>query len=290
MREEAGVDMPCPNEPEFRAYMLIFDLTQRGTATACAEVPAVILDHPNVKLAWRLRRTAQRNFDSQKEGSKQNAEYGSNLITAYIRLLKTAQVPFLLSCLAEIRLRELRRSALRAMQMSYLRPKDADISRTAIPLGTLASILGCEEQENEPSAWEDVVDVVKDPEAEAASVAQAFGLQIHMENGKPSGVYMARSLPFNGEYTCGPAHVQTTMMRLIRAAGHSSLHAKQARAMATSSTAKPASSAIPALRRRRWHLAHGQAWVPSRHCHPAWDLLSATEPHLEALALVVWWS
>ena len=228
-REELGVDMPCPNEPEFRAYMLIFDLTQRGTATACAEVPAVILDHPNVRLAWKMRRTAQRNFDSQKEGSKQNAEYGSNMITAYTRLLKTAQVPFLLSCLAEIRLRELRRSALRALRQSYFRPKEyaqsGSSSKNVVSLSTLAKILGCEELEAEPCAWEDVDDAVQDPEAEAADVAKAFGLEVLSEEGKEIGVLMARSLPFNGELPIAVrilrryAHMQTIKTPRIPADG-----------------------------------------------------------------------
>lgn len=209
-REELGVDMPCPNEPEFRAYMLIFDLTQKGQATACAEVPAVILDHPNVQIAWKLRRTAQRNFDSQKEGSKQNAELGSNLITAYIRLLKRGSVPYLLSCLVEVRLREVRRSAMRALHQSYRRPvnelvrrNDAGeiVERRMVLLGTLSRLLGCQEQEEEPSAWEDVDDSSKDPEMEAVEIAKRFGVEMYEEDGQPIGALLNKGASFDGEYS-----------------------------------------------------------------------------------------
>lgn len=209
--------------------MLIFDLTQRGTATACAEVPAAILDHPNVKLAWKIRRTAQRNFDSQKEGSKQNAEFGSNLITAYTRLLKSSQVPYLLSCLAEVRLREMRRSALRALQQTYTRPRGDLVRRgdngevqsmQMIPIELLAKLLGCEEQETEPSGSEDVEYIERDPAVEAADIARRFGLEVHSQDGRPLGVILHKGVPFDGEscYVClEPSDGQIT--RTLRSRG-----------------------------------------------------------------------
>ena len=136
--------------------MLIFDLANKSVSIPTAELPALILDHPLVKLAWEIRKTAQRNFDTQKEGSKANSELGANLITLFIKLLQRSDMPFLLSCLVEIRLRDMRRSALRAMNRTYPRLKAEPvkvnemgqvIERRMVLLNTLDAILGCEEQD-----------------------------------------------------------------------------------------------------------------------------------------------
>lgn len=200
--------MPCANEPEFRAYMLIFDLTQKAVAISTAEVPSVILDHPNVQLAWQIRRAAQRNFDSQKEGSKQNAELGANNITSFVKLLKQPSVPYLLSCLVEVRLREMRRSALRAMQRAYPRLKTEPIRRNEegqiverkmVLISTMAALLGCEEQEGEDSAWDDIEEIGTSPEDEAVEIARKFGLEVFEDNGSPVGVIINLGAYFDGK-------------------------------------------------------------------------------------------
>lgn len=188
--------------------MLIFDLTQKAVAISTAEVPSIILDHPNVQLAWQIRRAAQRNFDSQKEGSKQNAELGANIITAFVKYLKQAKAPYLLSCLVEIRLREMRRSALRALQRTYPRLKTEAIRRNEdgqiverrmVLMKTFESMMGCEEQEKEGSAWDDIDPVSPTPEAEAVEIARKFGLEVFEDNGKPIGVIINLGSYFDGE-------------------------------------------------------------------------------------------
>lgn len=207
-REEQGIDMPCPNEPEFRAYMLIFDLTQKAVAISTAEVPSIILDHPNVQLAWQIRRAAQRNFDSQKEGSKQNAELGANIITSYVKLLRQGNLPYLLACLAEVRLREIRRSALRAMGRAYPRLRSEPIRRNEegqiverrmVLISTLAKVLGCEEQEDEESAWDDVEDLGITGEEESVAIARKFGLEVFEDGGRPVGVIINLGAYFDGQ-------------------------------------------------------------------------------------------
>lgn len=205
-REELQTDLPCANEPEFRAYMLIFDLTQNSTSIPTAELPAVIMDHPLVQLAWQIRQAAQRNFDSQKEGQKSNSEYGSNMITRFVRLLKQQKVPYLLSCLVEIRLREMRRSAIRALTITY-RPVKGDpvrtnelgqvIERKMVLIKTLDRLLGAEEQEEEGPAWDDIDSLSKDPDDESAAVVERFGLKIHAENGEIVGALINQAGGFN---------------------------------------------------------------------------------------------
>lgn len=200
--------MPCPNEPEFRAYMLIFDLANKSVSIPTAELPAVILDHPLVKLAWEIRKVAQRNFDTQKEGSKLNSELGANLVTKFIKLLRRSKMPFLLSCLLEVRLRDMRRSALRAMTRTYPRLR-ADpirvnelgqiVERRMVLLGTLDAILGCEEQEDEESAFDDVEPTSKNPDDEAVSVVSRFEIEVFPDHAEPVGAMIHAGAAFNGE-------------------------------------------------------------------------------------------
>ena len=206
-REESGVEMPCSNEPEFRAYMLIFDLASKSVSIPTAELPAAIIDHPLVKLAWEIRKAAQRNFDSQKEGSKANAELGSNLITRFVRLMKARRVPFLMSCLVEIRLREIRRSALRALNRTYPRLRGEPVrlnesgevvERRMVLLKTLDQMLGCEQQEAEESAWDDVLPADRSSDAEAVDVVKKFELEVYSDQTGPVGALINAGAWFNG--------------------------------------------------------------------------------------------
>ena len=207
-REEARQDVPSINEPEFRAYMLIYDLAQKSTAILTSELPSAILDDPLVKTAFELHRAAQRNFDSQKEGSKFNAELGVNMITRFIKLLKQPNLPFLFSALAEVRLREMRRSALRALKINYL-PLRSDAvvygqngqkEYRMVMLEQLNKLLGCEEQETEDPAFEDVESISWSRDQEACDIARRFGVEIFEERGKPVGVLINRGTAFNGSF------------------------------------------------------------------------------------------
>ncbi|CAK9782810.1 hypothetical protein CC85DRAFT_312724 [Cutaneotrichosporon oleaginosum] len=208
-REETGLDMPCANEPEFRAYMLIYDLASKSVSIPISELPQVILDHPLVQLAWKIRQAAQRNFDSQKEGSKLNAELGANLITRYIRLIKQDHVPYLMSCLAEVRLRDMRRSAIRALVRTYPGLKNdepirrdqsgAILERKMVLMPTLDRLLGAEEQETLETAWDDIEPVSRHPDDEAIAVVQRFNIRVYQEMGdpRPMGALINLRSPYN---------------------------------------------------------------------------------------------
>ena len=208
-REELGVETPCQNEPEFRAYMLIFDLANKSVSIPCAELPPVILDHPLVKLAWQIRKAAQRNFDSQKEGSKLNAELGANLITSFVRLLRQERVPYLMACLVEIRLRDMRRSALRALMRAYPRLRSDAIrlneagevvERKMLLFSALDKILGCEEQEMEEAAYDDVDGLSKRPVDEAVSIVTKSEIHVYEDKFGPAGAMVNLGAPFNGKF------------------------------------------------------------------------------------------
>lgn len=207
-REELRVDMPCPNEPEFRAYMLIYDLNNKSVSIPISELPSVILNHPLVQLAFQIRQAAQRNFDSQKEGSKLNAELGANLITRFVRLLKQGKVPYLLSCLVEIRLREMRRSAIRALTRTYPKFKQGQgptrqnengevVERRMILMAMLNGLLGAEEQEDEETAWDDVFPTSKNPNDESVDIVERFGIEVYKDHTGPVGALINHGSRYN---------------------------------------------------------------------------------------------
>ncbi|WRT68245.1 uncharacterized protein IL334_005221 [Kwoniella shivajii] len=210
-REESRVESPCPNESEFTAYMLIYDLNSKSVSIPFSELPSIIIDDPLVKIAWEIRRAAQRNFDTQKEGSKHNSELGMNLINRFIRLLKQPKIPFLLSCLVEIRLREMRRSALRSLRRAYPNLKKSDpirlnemgevVERKMILIKTLDKILGCEEQETEDSAWDDIdydhTNQNQNQNQESIAISKRFNFDIYEDHNGPIGALINMGSQYN---------------------------------------------------------------------------------------------
>ena len=188
--------------------MLIFNLADKSVAIPTSELPSCIIDHPLVRLAWEIRRTAQRNFDSQKEGSKANAELGSNMINLFVRLLRQPTVPYLLSCLVEVRLREMRRSAMRALTRTYPRLRTEPlryneqgevVERKMMLIQTLETVLGCEEQENEETAYDDVDPVSTSQGEESVNVVSAFELELFPRVGEAMGSLINLGSAFNGQ-------------------------------------------------------------------------------------------
>ena len=188
--------------------MLLFNLADKSVAIPTSELPSCIIDHPLLQLAWEIRRTAQRNFDSQKEGSKANAELGANMINVFVRLLRQPKVPYLLSCLVEIRLRDIRRSALRALTRTYPRLRTEPIryndqgevvERKMMLIRTLENLLGCEEQENEETAYDDVEPVSRSQADEAVNVVSAFELELFPRVGEAMGSLINLGAAFNGQ-------------------------------------------------------------------------------------------
>jgi len=250
----------CPNEAEFRAYMLIFDLTQKSTAILTGELPENIADDPLVKAAWDIRAAAQRNFDTQKEGSKQNSELGRNMLTRFAALLAQPDLPFLLSALVEVRLREMRRSELRALRGVYPPFKGDKVvyderggikERRMMDMDLLDKLLGCEEQETEEPAYDDVEPVQRDPDTEARDVAQTFGVEMYEEGGRVTGAVINKASSFNGVskelLRVERSLLQTTSMRHSLDAGKQSPTSGAASPLSTLSTVRPACTLVAAF-------------------------------------------
>ena len=204
--EDLAEDYELPNRAEMQAYMLLFDLRDKFTAISASQLPSSVFNDPIVKIAFELRKAAQCNFDSQKEGSKDNAELGLNAIKRYTHLLRQPNVPFLLSCLAEIRLRELRRSVLRALRGVYLTVKDPIVVRDGtivekrmMKVDELVEILGCEVQEEEPSAFDDIKPMTRDQVSEVKSIVESLGFTFVVKDGQPLGALINRGADYKGE-------------------------------------------------------------------------------------------
>lgn len=104
----------------------------------------------------------------------------------------------------------MRRSALRALTRTYPRLRTEPIrygengqvvERKMVLIKDLVDILGCEEQEDEPSAWdgEDVMDVSKRPEDEAVNIVKTFGFEVYADETGVVGALINQGALFNGE-------------------------------------------------------------------------------------------
>jgi hypothetical protein len=120
------------NEPEFRAYQLLSHLHDQEVARSILALPAHIFNHPLVQIVFDLRALAQRNFDTQKVGSKSNAEISLNFFTRFFKRIRNPDVPFLIACLAHNKLGEVRRAGVRALMRSYARVQPANIGTSGM--------------------------------------------------------------------------------------------------------------------------------------------------------------
>jgi hypothetical protein len=129
-------------------------------------LPYDIFSHPLVQLAFDFRALAQRNFDTQKVGSKSNSEISLNFYSRFFKLAKRQDVPFLLACLAQHKFADVRRAAMRALSRSYPRAKADEVIAVDtrghkvekyMSLDMLAKLLGCQSEE-EAAAVADSLD------------------------------------------------------------------------------------------------------------------------------------
>ncbi|KAJ9102466.1 hypothetical protein QFC21_002866 [Naganishia friedmannii] len=163
----------CSNEPEFRAYQLLSHLNDNEVARTILDLPQDVFNHPYLQLAFTFRALAQRNFDSQKVGSKYNAEISLNFFTRFFKRAKKSDVPFLMACLAHNKFGDIRRAGVRALMRAYpappqglvLRNGDDPANARVIPTGVFMKLLQCE------------------TEAEAMAIADALGVEPYYPRG-----------------------------------------------------------------------------------------------------------
>ncbi|KAJ9121664.1 hypothetical protein QFC22_002284 [Naganishia vaughanmartiniae] len=192
----------CSNEPEFRAYQLLSHLNDNEVARTILDLPQDIFNHSYLQLAFTFRALAQRNFDSQKVGSKYNAEISLNFFTRFFKRAKKSDVPFLMACLAHNKFGDIRRAGVRALMRAYpappqgvvLRNGDDPANARVIPTGVFMKLLQCE------------------TEAEAMGIADALGVEPYYPRGidgldpsEPLGFLVNTSADFDDNGDAPPA-------------------------------------------------------------------------------------
>ncbi|KAI5453242.1 actin cytoskeleton and mitosis protein [Naganishia albida] len=144
----------CRNEPEFRAYQLLSHLNDNEVARTILDLPDEIFTHPHLQLAFTFRSLAQRNFDTQKVGSKYNAEISLNFFSRFFKRVKQREVPFLIACLAHNKFGDVRRAGIRALMRAYPAPPKSVIlkngedpsSMRAMPMALFVKLLACRDE------------------------------------------------------------------------------------------------------------------------------------------------
>ncbi|KAL8700942.1 MAG: hypothetical protein Q9201_005180 [Fulgogasparrea decipioides] len=111
-----------PNEPEFRAYCIIFEIQdQRPDLEDRAQNwPASILKDRRVQTALKLYAAAANSSDVQGPLRPQapNAIAQAN-VTRFFNLIHSPAVPYLMACVAEIYFNKIRRTALDTIWKAY---------------------------------------------------------------------------------------------------------------------------------------------------------------------------
>lgn len=174
---DTGNDMPCANEAEFRAYLLILDMFDPETARATSVLPHAVFSQPILKLAFDLHALVQRNFDSQKAASRGNIQVAQNFASRFFKMVRSRRVPFVMACLLESRFADVRRAGLRALHQSY--PKSDDPSKR-MSINALLRMFGCVNED------------------EVVEMVEAVEMEVVYEDEGPAGVLINRSAPYNG--------------------------------------------------------------------------------------------
>ena len=104
-------------------------------------------------------------------------------------------------------MREMRRSALRTLTRSYPRLKDGPIrmndvgdvvERRMLHLDMLGKILGCEAQDAQDPAYDDVDESSRRPIDEAVRIVTRFEIELYEEASVPIGALINLGGSFNG--------------------------------------------------------------------------------------------
>lgn len=134
-----------PHEPELRSYHLVSHLNDVDVARGILDLPLEIFQNPLLQAAFDLRALAQRNFDSQKNGSKFNTEMGLNFASRFFKMVDSDRIPFLLACLAHAKFGDVRRACLRAAIRAFPKVPGGQVnSSRVLSAETARKMLGCQ--------------------------------------------------------------------------------------------------------------------------------------------------
>lgn len=120
LRGTTGEPAPSPNEAEFRAYHLILNIFDPEVLRSVELLPEAVFDAPILQTAIRLRGLAQRaNRGGSGRANALNTDAPMNFFSRFVHELRSPKVPYLLACIVENQLGQIRQGALRALSSNY---------------------------------------------------------------------------------------------------------------------------------------------------------------------------
>ncbi|KAI8068019.1 SAC3/GANP/Nin1/mts3/eIF-3 p25 family-domain-containing protein [Gongronella butleri] len=133
LRQEEKVEMP--NEPEFRAYYLLCHPRDPDVARQMQSLPPHVFRHPMLERARKFRGMMQRNNEIKETPSRRNkpanVQGSQNMYAPFFKLVAAQDTPFLMACLLETHFPDIRKGALKAMNVAYHSPNDVTVADVA---------------------------------------------------------------------------------------------------------------------------------------------------------------
>lgn len=121
LREE-GIE--TENEAEFRAYNIISLIRDQDVARQAMTLPVYLFKSQPITRALEFRALSQRNNEIMESSSRrnkpENVEASQNFYSAFFKLIADPGTSFLMACMLETHFPEVRKGALKAMNVSYM--------------------------------------------------------------------------------------------------------------------------------------------------------------------------
>ncbi|KAL7309364.1 actin cytoskeleton and mitosis protein [Mucor circinelloides] len=121
LREE-GIE--SENEAEFRAYYLLSHIRDQDIARQAQTLPIHIFRHPYMTRALELHALSQRNNEimetSSRRNKPENIEASQNYYSKLFKMIADDQTSFLMACMMECHFSDIRKGALKAMNIAYM--------------------------------------------------------------------------------------------------------------------------------------------------------------------------
>ncbi|KAL8772634.1 MAG: hypothetical protein Q9209_002295 [Squamulea sp. 1 TL-2023] len=177
-----------PNEPEFRAYCIIFEIQdQRPDLEDRAQNwPASILKDQRIKTALRLYAAAASPADSQGPLRPQapNAIAQANT-PLFFNIIRSPAVPYLMACVAEIYFNKVRRMALDTIWKAYKVKRGGNATIEDWTLTDVTHTLGFDNEDEAQTFCEEHGFIISEKE----------GREVYVDLGSVTGRYLSDANP-----------------------------------------------------------------------------------------------
>ncbi|KAL8855136.1 MAG: hypothetical protein Q9221_000042 [Calogaya cf. arnoldii] len=177
-----------PNEPEFRAYCIIFEMQdQRPDLEDRAQNwPVGILKDHRVQTALKLYAAAASSSDPQGPLRPQALHAVAQANTPlFFNIVNSPAVPYLMACVAEIYFNKVRRTALDTIWKAYKTKRGGNASIEDWTLSDMANALGFDDEEQAQTFCEE----------HGLTVSEREGGEAYVDLGSVNGRYLSDANP-----------------------------------------------------------------------------------------------